>query len=451
MLFFAAVNDQFQKEVQEYVNNFQMNSQWISNVPVVLFSIIAGALSDEFGRKPLMIFPMIGELLGTLFSIINYAFIDTLPMEFFYTGNIGSFFGGYAIYYLGVYSYGATITNSEDRAYRLGRLDGMETIAIVVGTLLSPIIFKKLGYYGSYSISWLFSILAVIYMVFIVKEPLVKVEEMNNKSNLENCNQEESKQCLLTINKHLVATCSTTLDFLEKTIIIPIKRIRDVISKDRKLILKGLIVVQFVCFTTYWITFQICNLIYLYMLMVFDGFNETDYSHFNVAMLLLSTFYLVVVMPIFSGKLQINDAIMLFLILVCEVVSSFITPFVTTLWQFYLAQGLGAIGCCKDALVRSLMAQCIDSHEVGKVFSLLSILSSLAPIGGNPLFRQLYNKTLNNFPGAIFLLNGSILIFSAAGNLFLYSMRLNIKTENKENILESKVEIDACILNESTL
>jgi MFS-type transporter involved in bile tolerance (Atg22 family) len=178
------------------------------------------------------------------------------------------------------------------------------------------------------------------------------------------------------------------------------------------------------------------------MLLVFDEFNETDYSHFNVAMALLYTFFLVGVMPILSGKLQIHDAMMLFITLVCEVISSFITPFVATLWQFYLAQGLGAIGYCKYALVRSLMAQCIDSNEVGKVFSLLSILSALVPIGGNPLFRQLYNKTLKNFPGAIFLLYGSILFFSAAGNLFLYFMRHKIKTENRANIEGPNCKMD---------
>ena len=448
MLFVAAVNDQFQKEVQEYVNNFQMISQWISNVPIVLFSIIAGALSDEFGRKPLMIFPMIGDLIGTLFNIINYAFIDTLPLEFFYTGNIGSFFGGYAVYYLGVYSYGTTITNPKERAYRLSRLDGMETIATVVGTLLSPVIFKQLGYYGSYSMGWLFSALAVIYMVFIVKEPLLKIEEMNIKSIPEKCGQEENKQVFFT--GHIVVACSTLINFLEKAILIPIRGIKDVITKDRKLILKGLIVVQFVCFATYWLTYQIWNLMYLYMLLVFDGFNETDYSHFNVAMYLLNTFCLVVVMPIFSGKLKIHDSMLLFIILICEVVSSFITAFVTKLWQFYLAQGLGAIGYCKYSLVRSLMAQCIDSNEVGKVFSLLSIMSSLAPIGGNPLFRQLYNKTLTDFPGAIFLLYGSILFFSAAGNLFLYFMRKNIKCEKKVDIEETNAEIEDSVATEST-
>jgi MFS family permease len=39
-----------------------MNSQWISTVPMVFFALIAGALSDEFGRKPLILFPMIGSM-----------------------------------------------------------------------------------------------------------------------------------------------------------------------------------------------------------------------------------------------------------------------------------------------------------------------------------------------------------------------------------------------------
>ena len=53
-----------------------------------------------------------------------------------------AFFGGLAVYYLGVYSYGTDVSKPEDRAYRLARLDGIETVAVVVGTSLSP----KVGY-----------------------------------------------------------------------------------------------------------------------------------------------------------------------------------------------------------------------------------------------------------------------------------------------------------------
>ncbi len=74
-----------------------MNSQWIASVPIIIFSIIAGALSDEFGRvKPLILIPLIGNILSGLVSMVSCALIDVVPLEFFYLENIGAFFGSYA-------------------------------------------------------------------------------------------------------------------------------------------------------------------------------------------------------------------------------------------------------------------------------------------------------------------------------------------------------------------
>jgi hypothetical protein len=358
---------------------------------------------DVFGRKPLMLLPMIGDLIGYIFLIINYAFIEVLPLEFFYLGNFSSFFGGYAVYYLGVYSYGTTVTQPRERAHRLTRLDGFETIAIIIGTLLSPLIFKKLGYYGNYGINCVFVVLAIAYLVYFVEEPITIV-----KSEKEHVTTEKVNLSMLDKSDRLFEhSWKVIKSFLHNAIAIPLQGMKEVIVKDRKLVLKFLICVQFLCFATYWLTLQIWTVMYLYMLLVFEDFDETGYAHFNVAISVLNTFGLMVVMPIMSGKFQIHDAMMLFIVLMCEVVGSFIAPFVTTLWQFYLANGLGTLGYCKYGLVRSLLSNCIDPSEVGKVFSLLSVIASVAPIAGNPLFRQLYNKTLNTFPGAIFLLFGS--------------------------------------------
>ncbi len=94
-----------------------MISQWIAYVPLITFSIIAGALSNVFGRKPLMLFPLIGCLLGSFINIINYGFIDTLPLEFFYLTRINAFFGGYAVFYLEVFSYATNVTNNYEHMY----------------------------------------------------------------------------------------------------------------------------------------------------------------------------------------------------------------------------------------------------------------------------------------------------------------------------------------------
>ena len=446
-LYFSDANEIVQKEVQEYVNNFQMIGQWISSVPIIAFSIIAGALSDVFGRKPLMLLPMIGDFIATLFSIVNYAYIESLPLEFFYTDKIGSFFGGYAVYYLGVYSYGTTVTKTKERAHRLARLDGMETVAIIIGTILSPIIFKSIGYFGSYSISCLFLLLAIIYMIIFVEEPMKRQTDEQQPQAVVEKDPAQGAQIFILVGdllKRAERIVSSVINFIQISVKIPLEGMRELLMKDRKTILKYLIAIQFICFSTYWLTLQIWNLYYLYMLLVFKGFNETDYANFNVAMSVLNTFCLVILMPILSGKFEIHDSLLIFIMLMFEVVSSFITPFVTTVWQFYLAQGLGTFGYCKYAVVRSLISKCIDSNEVGKVYSFMAVLASLAPVAGNPLFRQLYNKTLDTFPGAIFLLYAAILFCSAIGNLFLYVKRDELKATPGDDHCDDDVQDAKC-------
>ncbi len=47
------------------VNNFEKVRDWIYNAPPIFFSLVAGALSDRLGRKPLIVFPVIGFILVT--------------------------------------------------------------------------------------------------------------------------------------------------------------------------------------------------------------------------------------------------------------------------------------------------------------------------------------------------------------------------------------------------
>jgi MFS family permease len=141
-------------------------------------------LSDEFGRKPLMFFPMLGIVVSILFNIINYAFIEDLPLEFFYLDNVGSFFGGYAVLYLGTYSYVTNVTKPEERAQRLARLDGFEVFGYVTGTLASPLILKNLGYFGNYGFSGGMIALGISYLLIFVKEPVKKTEKSGNGKSL---------------------------------------------------------------------------------------------------------------------------------------------------------------------------------------------------------------------------------------------------------------------------
>ena len=117
--FISVNNSDVKKEVQVLVNNFLMYSNWIGTAPAILFAIIGGALSDVFGRKPLILLPLIGYFLSSTVNVISYAFIEILPVEFIYLNRISYFFGGYAVMWLGVYGYGTSVTKTVNRTYRL--------------------------------------------------------------------------------------------------------------------------------------------------------------------------------------------------------------------------------------------------------------------------------------------------------------------------------------------
>ena len=90
---------------------------------------------------------------------------------------------------------------------------------------------------------------------------------------------------------------------------------------------------------------------------------------------------------------------------------------------------------------RFLLSKCIDSDEVGKAFSILAVIAALAPVAGNPLYRQLYDATIDSFPGAIFLLTAALYMAAAIGNLFLYFKRDElINGESNNNNVKSNQE-----------
>ena len=107
-------------------------------VPSIVFCIYAGPISDRIGQKPLMMMPIIGFIFSSIAAMVNYTFIEVIPIELLYFESLPAFFGGIPVYYLGIYSYGSLVTKPEERAHRIARLDGTETLATLVGTLISP-------------------------------------------------------------------------------------------------------------------------------------------------------------------------------------------------------------------------------------------------------------------------------------------------------------------------
>jgi len=207
--------------------------------------------------------------------------------------------------------------------------DGIETLASVAGTLVSPYIFRTLGFYGNYIISATFYSSGIAYLVFFVKEPIVK-SNPNHGPQTKNDEVEANP-----MSRFFQPMLTNMKSFFKQAVVVPLTGMKSVLTRDRKKILKLLIALQLITYGIY--IFSINRLNYLYMLLVFDGFTSTDYAFFGIFISLLNAFFLIIVMPIVSGKFKIHDALMLVIIVAFEIVSALIRPFTTTVWQYYLA------------------------------------------------------------------------------------------------------------------
>ena len=105
----------------------------------MIYAVLAGSLSDKFGRGPLLVLPIVGQILEGIALLANtvtrtrhfarhkpYIFrhqvwFAELPLEALWLANVYDWFGGSAVWYLGVYTFAADITAPGERASRMAR------------------------------------------------------------------------------------------------------------------------------------------------------------------------------------------------------------------------------------------------------------------------------------------------------------------------------------------
>lgn len=86
---------------------FGLRSPIAAIVPLIIV-LFAGGWSDKRGiRKPLVLFPILGELIGAIILLLSSIFMNEIPMEVpaFSERVIPSLFGGQTLMLMGIYSY----------------------------------------------------------------------------------------------------------------------------------------------------------------------------------------------------------------------------------------------------------------------------------------------------------------------------------------------------------
>ena len=75
--------------------------------------------------------------------------------------------------------------------------------------------------------------------------------------------------------------------------------------------------------------------------------------------------------------------------------------------MLYYASALTLLGPSDSTPLRSFLSKCVDVDEYGKVFTLSSVVKSVAELMTSALSQKIYAWTVDFFPGAMYLYSGA--------------------------------------------
>jgi hypothetical protein len=270
------------------------------------------------------------QVLGSIFDLIWVIWNDVLPTEFYFTTETFALFGGQAVYYMGYYGYGASITSLDNRAALLARYDGLEQGGMLLGTLLSPLAFQVIGYLGCYLVKLVLFILALTYLIIFVREPIKSPKKVASENR----------------------PSKPFFGFFKKYLIQPFLQILNTIFQKRPRGLRKLLFVQLFVYALYWFLVDQNEQMQLYFLHIIPDFSSSDFSLYVAFIKVVSMISLLLVLPIMSKVFKWHDALIVTIVTFSYTLGHLLEAFASKMWQIYITEAISMMRICQYSLAR---------------------------------------------------------------------------------------------------
>ncbi|XP_069972082.1 uncharacterized protein [Penaeus vannamei] len=164
--------------------------------------------------------------------------------------------------------------------------------------------------------------------------------------------------------------------------------------------------------------FALNPLYFLFFKLMFD-WDATDYSNWFFYKDMTKAIALVLLMPVFVGRMRLPDSALG--LLGCSSVAfmqialgQIVSP--SMAWVALLGPLLGMLELFAHLSLRSIISKCSDgSRELGKLFAAQAFLDSIAVGLSGPMYAAVYSSTVDSLPVAQFLLAALFMLLSTVG------------------------------------
>ena len=121
--------------------------------------------------------------------------------RFLYLELLNDLCGSAITYYMMQYSYIIDVTSVTERTFRLAIVEGTDYASVSIGNLISGPLFVSIGYFGVFGMASSCNVIALLYLVFFIKESVYKTKSEEDSSNDKEIKTENSSRSFFQLVK----------------------------------------------------------------------------------------------------------------------------------------------------------------------------------------------------------------------------------------------------------
>ncbi|KAJ6646334.1 Thymic stromal cotransporter like [Pseudolycoriella hygida] len=400
----------------------------IESITSLVIILIGGYWSDKTGRrKPLILLPLIGEMLSLCVYIFGAFFITQLPVQFVVV-SVSLFkgmSGGLSLMYMGIFCYLTEMTAEKDRSFRIGLFYQIYALLSICTLPFSGVLYRLLGYVSKdnsnfvqdsfkyfahfselFSICLLVEVLGISYTLLTLNEPkaINALKPNENSSNTPVDRKLEGGECKITENNKKPHNAESKENQIKDKVVDAVNEVLIVLMRQRNG--NGKIIIWLILFSTLMYVgceYEIVNeYFFVRAKLNWEALEESPFAAFGGGTTFVGN---ILMTTVFKKCFDIHDAVIGLISSVFSTVSKFLCILVSTTFMLYVARSLDMFKWACDITNRSILTTIIDSNEIARVFSLMGLLESFGKFAFVPIYSFIYKETVDTFPNAYFIVS----------------------------------------------
>ncbi|KAL4704399.1 hypothetical protein ACJJTC_005753 [Scirpophaga incertulas] len=367
-------------EVQKYAAFVQMVKLVIESVVPAILSMFLGVWSDTHGRKPLIIWPLLGVSISSMLVVV-YSMLENLgPWWYLMTSVPFSLTGGYSVLFTGAFCYLSDITTSSSRSLRMTLLETAISVGSVIGSVLSAYLLIAVGN---------------IYLLLIVCSLYVLAYAFTNIYMIE------------SLTGAIEGGFTTVLDVL-----LIKEMFRECFKRRPNHMRAQLLLLTVANSLSIFVLYGLFGLDYLYTREKLHWALQ-DFTMFSAVSTTISFLGAIFGAAVIQKILPINDLVFSMVSFTSMAAAFMIKAFAVTTWHMYLSSGVALFGALSVPLIRSTISKILPLEDIAKVFALMCAIDGVCPLLSPVLYNAVYECSITTLPGAVMILSGVFNVASA--------------------------------------